>query len=92
MAISNSAQPMTKREKIKYLTQVLYGLSDSNSRKGIYSLPEVAKVLFLKLTMKISWSKLPLSEHYARVTAYQYWWRKLKDSGRFQEVKNVMRK
>ena len=92
MAISNSAQPMSKREKIKYLTQVLYGLSDSNSRKGVYSLPEVAKALFLKLTTRISWSTLPLSEHYARVTAYQYWYKKLKDSGRFQEVKNLMRR
>lgn len=92
MAISNSAQPMTKREKIKYLTQVLFSLSDSNSKKGVYSLLEVAKALFLKLTTRISWSKIPLSEHYRRETAYQYWWRKLKDSGRFQEVKNVMRK
>ncbi len=92
MLVVNSAQIMTKREKIKYLTQVLFSLSDSNSKKGVYSLPEVAKALFLKLTTKISWSKILLSEHYRRETAYQYWWRKLKDSGRFQEVKNVVRK
>ena len=92
MAISNSAQPMTKREKIKYLTQVLYGLSDSSSRKGIYSISEIAKALFLKLTTRISWSKIPLSEHYQRVTAYQYWWKKLKDSGKFQEVKAILKK
>ena len=92
MAISNSAQPMTKREKIKYLTQVLYGLSDSNSRKGVYSISEIAKALFLKLTTRISWSKIPLSEHYQRVTAYQYWWKKLKESGKFQEVRTILRK
>ena len=92
MVIMQSAQPMTKREKIKYLTQVLYGLSDSNSKKGVYSISEVAKALFLKLTTRISWSKIPLSEHYQRVTAYQYWWKKLKDSGKFQEVKAILRK
>lgn len=91
MAVNNSAQTMTKREKVKYLTQVLFSLSDSNSRKGVYSLPEVAKALFLKITTRISWAKIPLSEHYQRVTAYQYWWRKLKDSGKFQEVKNILR-
>ena len=90
MAVVNSAQPMSKREKIKYLTQVLFSLSDSSSRKGIYSLPEVAKALFLKLTTNISWSKLPKSEHYRRETAYQYWYKKLKDSGKFQEVKKVI--
>ena len=82
---------MTKREKIKYLTQVLFSLSDASSRKGAYSLPEVAKALFLKLTTRISWSKIPMSEHYARSTAYQYWYKKLKMSGRFQEVKNILR-
>ena len=92
MVIMQSAQPMTKREKIKYLTQVLYGLSDSNSKKGVYSISEVAKALFLKLTTRISWSKIPLSEHYQRCTAYQYWWKKLKDSGKFQEVKAILRK
>ena len=92
MAMSNSAQPMTKREKVKYLTQVLYGLSDSNAHKEPYSLIEVAKALYLKFTTKIAWEKIPLSEHYARSTAYQYWWKKLKDSGRFQEVRNIVRK
>ena len=92
MATIQSAQSMTKREKIKYLTQVLFSLSDSSSRKGIYSLPEVAKALFLKLTTRISWSKIPLSEHYQRVTAYQYWWKKLKDSGKFQEVRAILKK
>ena len=29
MAVSNSAQTMTKGQKIKYIVQVLYGLSDS---------------------------------------------------------------
>ena len=90
MVINNSAQVMSKREKIKYLTQVLFSLSDSSSRKGIYSLPEVAKALFLKLTTRISWSKIPMSEHYQRPTAYQYWWTKLKQSGRFQEIKSLM--
>ena len=89
MAISNSAQ-MTKREKIKYLTQVLFSLSDSNSRKGIYSLPEVAKALYEKIVVGTSWSKIPLSEHYKRCTAFQYWYKKLKDSGKFQEVKKVI--
>ena len=92
MAISNSKQPVTKREKIKYLTQVLYGLSDSNAHKEPYSLIEVAKALYLKFTTKIAWEKIPLSEHYARSTAYQYWWKKLKDSGRFQEVRNIVRR
>ena len=90
MAISNSAQLMTTREKIKYLTQVLYGLSDSSSRKGVYSISEIAKALFLKLTTRISWAKLPKSEHYKRETAYQYWYKKLKESGKFQEVKKVI--
>ncbi len=89
MAINNSAQ-MTKREKIKYLAQVLYGLSDSNSRKGVYSIPEIAKALYGHIVDKISWTKLPLSEHYRKHTAYQYWFRKLKDSGKFQEVKKVI--
>ena len=92
MATVQSAQTMTKREKIKYLTQVLYGLSDSNARKAPYSLSEVAKALFLKLTTKISWTKIPLSENYQRCTAYQYWWMKLKQSGSFQEIRNLMRK
>ena len=91
MAISNSAQ-MTKREKIKYLTQVLFSLSDSNSRKGIYSLPEVAKALYEKIVVGTSWSKIPLSEHYKRCTAFQYWYKKLKDSGKFQEVKAILKK
>ena len=92
MAISNSAQTMTKREKIKYLTQVLFSLSDSNSRKGIYSLPEVAKALYEKIVVGTSWSKIPLSEHYKRCTAFQYWYKKLKDSGKFQEVKAILKK
>ena len=91
MAISNSAQ-MTKREKIKYLTQVLFSLSDSNSRKGIYSLPEVAKALYEKIVVGTSWSKIPLSEHYKRCTAFQYWYKKLKDSGKFQEVRAILKK
>lgn len=90
MATTQSVQ-MTKREKIKYLTRVLFSLLDSNSKKGVYSLPEVAKALFLKFTTRISWAKIPLSEHYRHCTAYQYWWKKLKDSGKFQEVKNLMR-
>ena len=92
MAISNSAQTMTKREKIKYLTQVLFSLSDSNSRKGIYSLPEVAKALYEKIVVGTSWAKIPLSEHYKRCTAYQYWYKKLKESGKFQEVKAILKK
>ena len=92
MSVSNSAQIMTKREKIKYLAQVLYGLSDSNAHKEPYNLLEVAKALYLKFTTRIAWEKIPLSEHYARSTAYQYWWKKLKMSGRFQEIKNLMRK
>lgn len=92
MAIMQSAQIMTKREKIKYLTQVLFSLSDSNSRKGVYSLPEVAKALYEKIVVGTSWSKIPLTEHYKRCTAYQYWYKKLKDSGKFQEVRAVLRK
>ena len=91
MAISNFAQ-MTKREKIKYLTQVLFSLSDSTSRKGVYSISEVAKALYEKLVLGTSWAKLPKSEHYKRETAYQYWWKKLKESGRFQEVKAILKK
>ena len=45
MSTVQSVQPMSKGEKIKYLVQVLYGLSDSSSKKGTYSLPEVAKAL-----------------------------------------------
>lgn len=90
MAMSNSKQPVTKREKIKYLAQVLYGLSDSNSRKGVYSIPEIAKALYSHIVDRVSWAKLPKSEHYRRETAYQYWFRKLKDSGKFQEVKKVI--
>ena len=92
MMINNSAQPITKREKIKYLTQILYYLSDSNSRKGIYNLPEIAKALYCHIVDKVSWAKIPLSEHYQRCTAYQYWWKKLKDSGQFQQVVNKVRK
>ena len=92
MVIMQSAQTMTKREKIKYLTQVLFSLSDSSSRKGVYSLQDIAKALFLKLTTRISWSKIPLSEHYQRCTAYQYWWKKLKESGKFQEVRAILKK
>ena len=90
MAISNSAQPMSKREKIKYLTQVLFSLSDSSSRKGVYSIPEIAKALYSHIVDKVSWAKLPKSEHYRRETAYQYWYKKLKMSGKFQEVKRVI--
>ena len=90
MVVSNSAQPMTKREKIKYLAQVLFSLSDSSSRKGVYSIPEVAKALYSHIVDRVSWAKLPKSEHYRRETAYQYWWKKLKDSGRFQEVRNIV--
>lgn len=82
---------MTKREKIRYLHSVLLNLSDSTARKSAYSLQEVAKALFLKLTTRTSWSKLPLSEHYVRCTSYQYWWKKLKDSGKFQEVQKILR-
>lgn len=92
MATIQSAQTMTKREKIKYLTQVLYGLSDSNSRKGIYSLPEVARALYQKIVVGTSWAKLPKSEHYKRETAYQYWCKKLKMSGKFQKVRAILRK
>ena len=92
MATMQSAQPMTKREKIKYLTQVLFSLSDSTSRKGIYSISEIAKALYEKIVVGISWAKLPKSEHYRRETAYQYWWKKLKESGKFQEVKAILKK
>ena len=92
MATMQSAQTMTKREKIKYLTQVLYGLSDSTSRKGVYSISEVAKALYQKIVLGTSWSKIPLSEHYQRCTAYQYWYKKLKESGKFQEVKAILKK
>ena len=90
MSTVQSVQPMSKGEKIKYLVQVLYGLSDSSSKKGTYSLPEVAKALYLKFTTKTSWRKLPLSEHYRTHTAFGYWWAKLKQSGRFQEIKSLM--
>ena len=79
-----------QKEKIKYLHSVLLSLSDSSSKKGIYSLAEVARALYLKMTTDISWRKLPLSEHYRTHTAFGYWWKKLKTSGRFQEVKKVM--
>lgn len=87
MAVIKSEQ----REKIKYLHSVLLNLSDSSSKKGIYSLPEVAKALYLKITTKVSWRKLPLSEHYRTHTAFGYWWKKLKASGKFQEVKTILR-
>ena len=87
MATSKSAQ----REKIKYLHSVLLSLSDSGSKKGIYSLSEVARALYLKMTTKVSWRKLPLSEHYQTHTAFGYWYKKLKDSGRFQEVQKVLK-
>ena len=89
MATMQSAQ-MSKREKIKYLAQILYDLSDSSSRKGVYSILEIAKALYSHIVDKVSWAKLPKSEHYRRETAYQYWYKKLKDSGRFQEVKKVI--
>ena len=92
MATMQSAQTMTKREKIRYLNQILYGLSDSNSRKGVYSLQDIAKALYEKIVVGTSWSKIPLSEHYQRCTAYQYWWKKLKDSGKFQEVRAILKK
>lgn len=88
MASSKSAQ----KEKIKYLHSVLLGLSDSSSKKGVYSLSEVARALYLKMTTKISWRKLPLSEHYQTHTAFGYWYKKLKDSGKFQEVIKVLRR
>lgn len=47
MAVNKSAQ----KEKIKYLHSVLLSLSDSSSKKGIYSLPEVARALYLKITI-----------------------------------------
>ena len=86
MAISKSAQ----KEKIKYLHSVLLSLSDSSSKKGVYSLSEVARALYLKITTKTSWRKLPLSEHYKTHTAFGYWYKKLRDSGKFQEVKKVI--
>ena len=89
MATMQSAQ-MSKREKIKYLAQILYGLSDSSSRKGVYSILEIAKALYSHIVDKVSWAKLAKSEHYRRETAYQYWYKKLKDSGKFQEVKKVI--
>ena len=92
MATIQSAQTMTKREKIKYLTQVLFSLSDSSSRKGIYSISEIAKALYEKIVVGTSWAKLPKSEHYRRETAFQYWWKKLKESGQFQEVRAILRK
>lgn len=92
MAIGNSAQTMTKREKIRYLNQILYGLSDSNSRKGVYSLQDIAKALYEKIVVGISWTKIPLSENYKRCTAYQYWYKKLKMSGKFQEVRTILRR
>ena len=92
MAIGNFAQPMTKREKIRYLNQILYGLSDSNSRKGVYSLQDIAKALYEKIVVGTSWTKIPLSENYKRCTAYQYWYRKLKMSGKFQEVRTILRR
>lgn len=90
MATTQFAQ-MTKREKVKYLTQVLFFLSDSDSKKGVYSLPDIAKALYEKIVVGTSWSKIPLTEHYKRCTAYQYWYKKLKDSGKFQEVRNILR-
>ena len=92
MATMQSAQTMTKREKIRYLNQVLYGLSDSNSRKGVYSLQDIAKALYEKIVVGTSWSKIPLTENYKRCTAFQYWYKKLKESGKFQEVKAILKK
>lgn len=94
MAISNNSNSvvMTKREKIKYLAQVLYGLSDSNATKEPYSLQDVAKALYQKIVVGTSWTKIPLTENYKRCTAYQYWYKKLKMSGKFQEVRTTLRK
>ena len=83
---------MATMQSAKYLTQVLYGLSDSTSRKGVYSISEVAKALYQKIVLGTSWSKIPLSEHYQRCTAYQYWYKKLKESGKFQEVRAILKK
>ena len=81
-----------RTENKVYSSSALWSIRFSNAHKAPYSLLDVAKAIYLKFTTKIAWEKIPLSENYQRSTAYQYWWRKLKDSGKFQEVKNIVRK
>ena len=41
---------MTYEEKIRFISKQLIAVSDPLSRKGIYSVPDLAKAIYLKCT------------------------------------------
>lgn len=80
---------MTYEEKIKFISNQLIAVSDPTSRKGIYSVPDLAKAIYLKCT-GARWRQIPTSANYAKITAYSYWYGKLKRSGRLAEIMKIV--
>ena len=80
---------MTYEEKIKFISKQLIAVADPLSRKGIYSVPDLARAIYLKCS-GYRWKNIPVTSNYAKITAYSYWYGKLKRSGRLAEVLKVI--
>lgn len=80
---------MTYEEKIKFISDQLVAVSNPASRKGIYSVPDLAKAIYLRCT-GCRWKNIPVTVNYAKITAYSYWYGKLKRSGRLVEIMKIV--
>ena len=89
---------MTLKEKIMRISDILYGLSATNSRKKPYDLSAIAESLIARYDPNnpAKVKKLPIyNSIYRRKHAYTslwYWIQKLKESGKFSDVIDIIKK
>ena len=80
---------MTYEEKIRIISDQLRAVADPLSKKGIYSVPDLARAIYLRCT-GCRWKNIPTTANYVKITAYSYWYGKLKKSGRLAEIMKII--
>ena len=89
---------MTLKEKIMRISDILYSLSATNSRKKPYDLRAIAESLIARYDPNnpAKVKKLPIyNSIYRRKHAYTslyYWDKKLKDNNKFNDVLDIIKK
>ena len=89
---------MTLKEKIMRISDILYGLSATNSRKKPYDLSAIAESLIARYDPQnpAKMKHLPIyNSVYRRPNAWTslyYWIRKLKDNNKFSDVIDIIKK
>ena len=89
---------MDMKEKIMRITDILFSLSATNSRKKPYDLRAIAESLIARYNpvAPVKMKRLPLyNSIYRRKHAYTslyYWDKKLKDNNKFNDVLDIIKK